>query len=200
LRVTVEHDVRIVESLAAVGVPDEAIDVTGIQIATGSGKILTSQDVRITLEIAATPAQLAEVLGILSAPHVRHRPRWHTANSPGHGRTHPGARPASLSGGGPELPVLVHGRPRHLPYVPAVGRGLRAREPVGRGLREARRGGADLRAAFRSRPALVRRHPCEGAGSAAHRARRRWRDASARRVLGGGRRFHRPDERRPGGR
>ena len=67
MRVTVEHDVRIVESLAAVGVPDEAIDVTGIQIATGSGKILTSQDVRITLEIAATPAQLAEVLGILSA-------------------------------------------------------------------------------------------------------------------------------------
>lgn len=57
----------LVESLAAVGVPDEAIDVTGIQIATGSGKILTSQDVRITLEIAATPEQLPEVLGILSA-------------------------------------------------------------------------------------------------------------------------------------
>lgn len=57
----------LVESLAAVGVPDEAIDVTGIQIATGSGKILTSQDVRITLEIAATSEQLPEVLGILSA-------------------------------------------------------------------------------------------------------------------------------------
>ena len=57
----------LVGSLAAVGVPDDAIDVTGIQIATGSGKILTSQEVRITLEIAATPEQLPEVLGILSA-------------------------------------------------------------------------------------------------------------------------------------
>jgi len=57
----------LVESLAAVGVPDEAIDVTGIQIATGSGKFLTSQEVRITLEISAKPEQLPEVLGILSA-------------------------------------------------------------------------------------------------------------------------------------
>jgi uncharacterized protein YggE len=57
----------LVESLAAVGVPDESIDVSGIQVATGSGKFLTSQEVRITLEIAAAPEQLPEVLGILSA-------------------------------------------------------------------------------------------------------------------------------------
>lgn len=59
----------LVESLAAVGIPDDSIDVTGMQIATGQGKILASQEVRITLEIATTPEQLPEVLGILAARH-----------------------------------------------------------------------------------------------------------------------------------
>ncbi len=59
----------LVESLAAVGIPDGSIDVTGMQIATGQGKILASQEVRITLEIATTSEQLPEVLGILAARH-----------------------------------------------------------------------------------------------------------------------------------
>lgn len=59
----------LVESLAGVGIPDSAIDVTGIQIVTGQGKILASQEVRITLEIAATSEQLPAVLGLLSAGH-----------------------------------------------------------------------------------------------------------------------------------
>ena len=59
----------LVESLAAVGIPDDSIDVTGMQIATGQGKILASQEVRITLEIATTSEQLPEVLGILAARH-----------------------------------------------------------------------------------------------------------------------------------
>jgi uncharacterized protein YggE len=57
----------LVESLAAVGIPDSAIDVTGMQIVTGQGKILASQEVRITLEIAATSEQLPAVLGLLAA-------------------------------------------------------------------------------------------------------------------------------------
>ena len=59
----------LVEALAAAGIPDDSIDVTGVQIATGQGKILASQEVRITLEIATTPEQLPEVLGILAARH-----------------------------------------------------------------------------------------------------------------------------------
>ena len=57
----------LVESLAAVGVPDSSIDVTGMQIVTGQGKILASQEVRITLEIAVKNEQLPEVLGLLAA-------------------------------------------------------------------------------------------------------------------------------------
>lgn len=57
----------LVESLAAVGIPDSAIDVTGMQIVTGQGKILASQEVRITLEIAATSELLPAVLGLLAA-------------------------------------------------------------------------------------------------------------------------------------
>ena len=57
----------LVESLAGVGIPESSIDVTGIQIATGQGKILVSQEVRITLEIAVTNEQVPEVLGILAA-------------------------------------------------------------------------------------------------------------------------------------
>lgn len=57
----------LVEALAAVGVADDAIDVTGLHVVTGSGKILTSQEVTITLEIAATPDQLPAVLGLLAA-------------------------------------------------------------------------------------------------------------------------------------
>ncbi len=57
----------LVESLAAVGIPETSIDVTGMQIVTGQSKILASQEVRITLEIAVTSEQLPEVLGILSA-------------------------------------------------------------------------------------------------------------------------------------
>lgn len=58
---------ELVESLAAVGVNDGAIDVTGLQVVTGSGKILTSQEVTISLEIAATPPQLPAVLGLLAS-------------------------------------------------------------------------------------------------------------------------------------
>ena len=57
----------LVESLAAVGIPDSAIDVTALQIVTGQGKILASQEVRITLEIAATSELLPAVLGLLAA-------------------------------------------------------------------------------------------------------------------------------------
>jgi uncharacterized protein YggE len=57
----------LVEALATAGVGEDAIDVTGLDIVTGSGKILTSQEVTITLEIAATPEQLPSVLGILAA-------------------------------------------------------------------------------------------------------------------------------------
>jgi uncharacterized protein YggE len=57
----------LVESLATVGIPDSSIDVTGMQIVTGQGKILASQEVRITLEIAVENEQLPGVLGILAA-------------------------------------------------------------------------------------------------------------------------------------
>jgi uncharacterized protein YggE len=57
----------LVEALAGSGVGDDAIDVTGVHVVTGSGKILTSQGVTITLEVAATPDQLPVVLGILAA-------------------------------------------------------------------------------------------------------------------------------------
>lgn len=57
----------LVEALAAAGVGEDAIDVTGLHVVTGSGKILTSQEVTITLEIAATPDQLPAVLGLLAA-------------------------------------------------------------------------------------------------------------------------------------
>lgn len=57
----------LVEALATAGVRDDRIDVTGLQVVTGSGRILTSQEVTITLEIAATPDQLPAVLGILAA-------------------------------------------------------------------------------------------------------------------------------------
>ncbi|MGV8847926.1 MAG: SIMPL domain-containing protein [Propionibacteriaceae bacterium] len=56
----------LVEALATVGVGEDAIDVTGLYVVTGSGKIITSQEVTITLEIAATPDQLPAVLGILT--------------------------------------------------------------------------------------------------------------------------------------
>jgi len=57
----------LVESLSTVGIPDSSIDVTGMQIVTGQGKILASQEVRITLEIAVENEQLPAVLGILAA-------------------------------------------------------------------------------------------------------------------------------------
>lgn len=57
----------LVESLSTVGVPDSSIDVTGMQIVTGTGKILASQEVRITLEIAVENEQLPAVLGLLAA-------------------------------------------------------------------------------------------------------------------------------------
>jgi len=57
----------LVESLAGAGIPESSIDVTGIQIATGQGKILVSQEVRITLEVAVGNEQLPEVLGIFAA-------------------------------------------------------------------------------------------------------------------------------------
>lgn len=57
----------LVESLAGVGVPESSIDVTGVQISTGQGKFLVSQEVRITLEVAVGNEQLPEVLGILAA-------------------------------------------------------------------------------------------------------------------------------------
>ena len=56
----------LVEALAGSGVGDDAIDVTGVHVVTGSGRILTSQEVTITLEVAATPDQLPGVLGILA--------------------------------------------------------------------------------------------------------------------------------------
>jgi uncharacterized protein YggE len=56
----------LVEALATVGVGEDAIDVTGLYVVTGSGKIITSQEVTISLEIAATPDQLPAVLGILT--------------------------------------------------------------------------------------------------------------------------------------
>jgi uncharacterized protein YggE len=57
----------LVEALATAGVGEDAIDVTGLHVVTGSGKILTSQEVTITLEIATSPDQLPAVLGILAA-------------------------------------------------------------------------------------------------------------------------------------
>ena len=57
----------LVEALATAGVGEDTIDVTGLEVVTGSGKILTSQEVTITLEIGATPEQLPTVLGILAA-------------------------------------------------------------------------------------------------------------------------------------
>ena len=57
----------LVEALASVGVADDAIDVTGLHVVTGSGRILTSQEVTITLEVAATPDELPAVLGVLAA-------------------------------------------------------------------------------------------------------------------------------------
>ncbi len=55
------------EALAGAGVGEDAIDDTPLQVVTGSGRILTSQEVTITLEIAATPDQLPAVLGVLAA-------------------------------------------------------------------------------------------------------------------------------------
>ncbi len=57
----------LVESLVSVGVAEDSIDVTGMRISTGQGKILASQEVRITLEIPATSEQLPGVLGLLAA-------------------------------------------------------------------------------------------------------------------------------------
>ncbi len=59
----------LVESLVAMGVVEDSIDVTGVRISTGQGKILASQEVRITLEIPATRDQLPGVLGLLAARH-----------------------------------------------------------------------------------------------------------------------------------
>jgi uncharacterized protein YggE len=56
----------LVEMLVAAGIGEDSIDVTGMQIVTGQGKILASQEVRITLEIPVSNEHLPDVLGILS--------------------------------------------------------------------------------------------------------------------------------------
>lgn len=56
----------LVADLAGRGVPEDAIEVTGVHIATGDVKLLKSQAVDIALVVRATADQLPDVLGALS--------------------------------------------------------------------------------------------------------------------------------------
>jgi len=55
----------LIEALGAAGIPEGAIDVTDVRIVTGSGKLLTSQQVTITLEVAAGLDQVPQVLSLV---------------------------------------------------------------------------------------------------------------------------------------
>ena len=56
----------VVAALAAHGIGEDAVEVTGIRLATSDGRILHSQSVDIQLVIRADAEQLPDVLGVLA--------------------------------------------------------------------------------------------------------------------------------------
>ena len=56
----------VVAALAARGISEDAVEVTGIRLTTSDGRILHSQSVDIQLVIAAGAEQLPDVLGVLA--------------------------------------------------------------------------------------------------------------------------------------
>jgi uncharacterized protein YggE len=57
---------ELVAELAAHDVPEEAVEVTSVHIATTDGRLVRSQTAEIALTVSATPDQLPEVLGALA--------------------------------------------------------------------------------------------------------------------------------------
>ncbi|MCA0296791.1 MAG: SIMPL domain-containing protein [Actinobacteria bacterium] len=58
---------EIVADLATLGVPEDAIEVTGVRLATREGKLLNTSSVEIQLVVTAAADQLPDVLGALAA-------------------------------------------------------------------------------------------------------------------------------------
>ena len=56
----------VVVALAARGLSEDAVEVTGIRLTTSDGRILHSQSVEIQLVISAVPDQLPDILGVLA--------------------------------------------------------------------------------------------------------------------------------------
>jgi hypothetical protein len=57
---------EIVADLAGRGVSEDAVEVTGVRLATGEGRLVKNQAVEISLTVAAPADLLPEVLGVLS--------------------------------------------------------------------------------------------------------------------------------------
>lgn len=57
---------EIVADLAARGVGEDDVEVTGVRLATGEGRLLKNQTVEISLAVAAPADRLPDVLGALS--------------------------------------------------------------------------------------------------------------------------------------
>ena len=67
----------VVVALAARGLSEDAVEVTGIRLTTSDGRILHSQSVEIQLVISAVPDQLPDILGVLAdRPGVAVEQEW----------------------------------------------------------------------------------------------------------------------------